>query len=341
MYPLDRGRWGPTVRISHLRDELAALAALDVIAGYRGPRRLALARYAASGRLRGLRGIYVESSTFLPAEADVAFLGLARALRIPVVTYVRDAYQLFPDEYPRDSVRRRIAAAAFRPALRALQAVSSRLAFPTRGLAEAVLGRDAGEALLLPPGSPRSVSVPWEPTANRFLFVGDARLPAQGGSRLVAAVEQARDQGAAVELTVVSRPGQAPSPPHPPWLRIERAEGAAIHALLPQVVATVIPRPIGAYNDLALPVKLFDYLSYARPLVVTDCREQARIVRDADAGLVTGDTVDEIADGLRRVVAAGPDELARWSANASAAAERASWAERAARIVRELTELRS
>ena len=340
MYPLDQGRWGPTVRISHLREELGQLAELDVIAGYRGARRLALARYATSGRLRGLDGIYVESSSFLPAEADVAFLGLARALGVPVLTYVRDAYQLFPEEYPRTSLRRRLAAAAFRPAMRALRAVSSRLAFPTAGLAEAVLGADAGDAALLPPGSPAPVDVPRSGQADRLLFVGDARLPAQGGDRLVAAVARAREHGAAVGLTVVSRPGQEPPGPHPDWLRIERAEGEAIHALLAQVMATVIPRPIGAYNDLALPVKLFDYLSYGRPLIVTDCREQARVVRESDAGVVTGDAVDDLARSIQGVVSAAPARIAEWSANAAAAALEASWSIRARRILDLLAELR-
>ena len=86
MYPLDQGSWGPTVRISHLRDELSRLVDLDVVAGYRGARRAALVGYAFGGRLRGLDGIYVETSTFLPSEADIAFLGLARALGIPVLS---------------------------------------------------------------------------------------------------------------------------------------------------------------------------------------------------------------------------------------------------------------
>ena len=340
MYPLDQGRWGPTVRISALRAELAELVDLDVIAGYRGPRRLALARYATSGRLRGLDGIYVESSSFLPAETDLAFLGLARALGVPVLTYVRDAYQLFPDAYPRDSLRRRIAAAAFRPAMGALRVVSSRMAFPSAGLAQVVLGSHADDAVLLPPGSPRPVAVARSPTANRFLFVGDARLAAQGGDRLVAAVDRVREQGAAVELTVVCRPGQEPPPPHPGWLRIERAEGDAIHSLLGDVIASVIPRPISPYNDLALPVKLFDYLSYSRPLVVTDCREQARIVRDAGAGVVTDDSAGAIASGLERVASAGAGGITEWSANAAAAAVAASWSTRASRIVQLLAELR-
>ena len=337
MYPLDQGRWGPTVRIASLRDELGRLAELDVLAGYRPARRLALARYAVSGRLRGLDGIYVESSTFLPAEADIAFLGLARALRVPVLTYVRDAYQLFADYGEARSLRGRIGAAAFRPAIRALRAVSSRMAFPTKGLAEAVLGAEA-DAVLLPPGAPPPADVPRAPDANRLLFVGDARLPAQGADRLIAAVGLVREAGAAAELTVVCRPGQEPPSPHPDWLRIERAEGAGIEALLGDVVATVIPRPKGPYNDLALPIKLFDYLAYGRPLLVTDCIEQARVVNQAGAGVVMGDEPEAMASAIRRVLAAGPDELAAWSAAAHDAARAASWEHRARRIVELLTE---
>jgi hypothetical protein len=336
MYPLDQGRWGPTVRISHLRDALARHVDLDVVAGYRGARRAALARYAFGGRLRGLDGIYVESSSFLPAETDLAVLGLARALGIPVLTYIRDAYQLFDDYYRADSIRHWIGARAFLPAMRALEAVSTRLAFPSAGLARAVLGDDAPRSVLLPPGSPEPVEVTRQSDAHRLLFVGDARLPAQGADRLIAAVERARDQGVMVELTVVSRAGQEPPPPHPAWMRLVRAEGDEIVALLPEVVATVIPRLRSPYNDLALPIKLFDYLAYGRPLLVTDCEEQARVVTDGQAGIVMTDGVPAIADAIARVMSAPPSELDRWSSNAHAAARAASWPARAATILRTL-----
>lgn len=335
MYPLDQGSWGPTVRISHLRDELSRLVDLDLVAGYRGARRAALARYAFGGRLRGLDGIYVESSTFLPAEADIALLGLARLLGIPVLTYIRDAYQLFDDYYRADSVRRWIGARAFLPAVRALGAVSTHLAFPSIGLARAVVG-DASGSVLLPPGSPDPIDVPRTASAHNLLFVGDARLRAQGADRLIAAVGRARDQGAEVELTVVSRPGQEPPPPHPAWMRVVRAEGDAIVRLLPEVIATVIPRPKSAYNDLALPIKLYDYLAYGRPLLVTDCEEQARVVTDGQVGIVMGDGVAEMADAIGRVASASPSELNRWSSNAHSTARGASWSARADTIVRTL-----
>jgi hypothetical protein len=331
MYPLDRGSWGPTVRIRHLRDELSRLGDLDVIAGYRGARRLAILRYAFAGRLRGLRGIYVESSSFLPAEADLALLALARALEIPVLTYVRDAYQLFDEYYPQDSLRHRIGRASFRPMIRALRAASTRMAFPTAGLASTVLGENA-DWMLLPPGAPPPVIVPRRPTADQLLFVGDARLPAHGADRLMAAVRLTRERGTAIELTVVARPGQEPPGPRPDWLHVRRAEGRQIDDLLPGVVATVIPRPRSAYNDLALPIKLYEYMAYGRPLLVTDCTEQARIVGQAAAGVVVADGVDSLAAGVARIVGAPDDDHATWSENARLAARDASWSTRATMI---------
>ncbi|MEO6295232.1 MAG: glycosyltransferase [Candidatus Limnocylindria bacterium] len=327
------------MRISHLRDVLNTLVDLDLVAGYRGARRTQLAKYTFGGRLRGLDGIYVESSTFLPAETDLAFLGLAKALRIPILTYIRDAYQLFDDYGSPASLKQRLSARAFRPMIAALRAVSTHMAFPSAGLAKAVLGdaRDATDAILLPPGAPAPVAVARDNGANRLLFVGDARLPAQGGDRLVQAVNRARVQGAAVELDVVSRPGQEPEGPHPDWLHLHRASGEAIHALLPQTLATVIPRPRNPYNDLALPIKLFDYLSYGRPLLVTDCTEQARIVRQANAGIVVGDTVEGMSAGFVHLLQTDADQLDAWSAHAAEAARRSAWSTRARKIVEILT----
>ena len=336
MYPLDEGLWGPTVRITHLRDELAAVLDLDVIEGYRGTRRSRLWRYAVSGRLRGLDGIYVEASSFLPAESDVAFLALARGLGIPVLTYFRDAYQFFPEYYPIDSLRRWVSARAFLPAMRALAAASTRVAVPSRGLGDALFGPNA-DALVLPPGAPPPVAIPYAATANRLLLVGDARLDAQGAPRLIEAVGRLRAAGrSSLGLTIVARAGQDPHGPQPDWLRIERASGDEIHRLLEDVVASVIPRPRGAYNDLAVPIKLYDYLSYARPLIVTPCEEQARVVTDAGAGVIVDDDVAGMADGIDRFLALSPDARASLAASAGRAAAAASWRHRATVILQAL-----
>ena len=65
--------------------------------------------------------------------------------------------------------------------------------------------------------------------------------------------------------------------------------------------------------------------------------EQARVVTDADAGIVTRDDPGALADGIVRLATAAPEQIARWSGNASAAARAASWEDRARRIVNILT----
>ncbi len=106
--------WGPTVRISHLRDELARLVGLDVVSGYRGERRRALVRYALSGRLRGLAGIYVENSSRLPSETDLAFLGW-RGCSVGRCSPTSATPSTCSRSTLADSLKRRLARAAFLP----------------------------------------------------------------------------------------------------------------------------------------------------------------------------------------------------------------------------------
>jgi hypothetical protein len=335
MYPLDRGLWGATTRITQLRDALARRVVLDVISGTRPARAVALARYLASGRLRGVAAIYVENSTALPGPADLAFLAVARARRIAILTYVRDAQQLFPEYYPLNSLKRRLSRAMFLPVTRALMRLSTTVAFPSRGLAAAVLGdgRRAKAAHLLPPGSRLADAGPVNPAAHALLFVGGLRSPAHGGSILLEAMGLARARWSDLELICVSRPGEEPAGSRPGWLRLVRAEGREIDALLPEVLATITPRRKTPYNDLAVPIKVMEYLGYRRPLVVTDTTETAEIVRGAGCGIVVTDSAQGLADGIAAVADAPADQLVVWGEAARTAAVANSWDARAATIL--------
>lgn len=288
-------------------------------------------RYLARTRLANVSGIYVESSTALPGPMDYLLLLAARLRRVPVLTYVRDAYQLFPEYYPISSPKRWLARRAFGPAITVLTRLSSVVAFPTQGLAIAVSGH--ADAPLLPPGSRPPTASLVNADARTLLYVGDLRSPAQGGDLLLKGVTLARDRGLAVELLCVVRPGQEPVGGLPAWVRVARAEGDQIDALLDEVIATVIPRPRNRYNDLALPTKLFEYLAFGRPLIVTDATEQARIVRESRCGVVVPGTAEGIADGIARVASADPGILVEWDRAAREAAEANSWESRARRVL--------
>jgi glycosyltransferase involved in cell wall biosynthesis len=335
MYPLDRGLWGATARITQVRDALARQVELDVVSGTRGRRSWALARYVAGGRLRGLAGIYVETSTSLPGPVDLVFLATARARGVPVLTYVRDAQQLFAEYYAVSSPKRWLSRALFLPAMRALMRVSSRVAFPSRGLARAVLGSAsaADAALLLPPGARIADAPPVDPSARRLLFVGAMRYPAHGGDILLEAMRLVRERGHDVRLVAVTRAGDEVTAPPEEWLETVRAEGGEIDRLLPDVLASITPRRRTPYNDLAVPIKVMEYLGYARPLIVTDATETAAIVLGAGCGVVIPDSAQGLADGITKVVTADPERIRGWGEAARRAAGDNSWDARADRIL--------
>jgi hypothetical protein len=52
-------------------------------------------------------------------------------------------------------------------------------------------------------------------------------------------------------------------------------------------------------------------------------------VRAADAGIVVGDSPDEMAAAIRKLVAASPEQRDAWDAAASEAARRNAWSVRA------------
>lgn len=334
MYRLDGKPSGPMVRIGAVRSALAARVELDVISGTRSERAWVMLRYAFTGRLRRLAGIYVESSSSLPGPADLLFLGLARALGIRVVTYVRDAYQLFPEYYPLTSLRRRISRAAFLPIFRTLARLSSVVAFPSRGLARAVLGDgEAGSrAALLPPGARLPRVTPLDPAARALLFVGSLAHAASGGDLVLEAMGLAHQRVVGLRLICVAPAGDGPRTP-PEWVEMVHGGDDEIMGLLPRVLATITPRTRTPYNDLAVPIKVLEYMGYGRPLVVTDVTETAAIVRAAGCGVIAPATPRELADGIVAVAEAPAEQLARWGEAARRAAEEHSWDHRVQQIL--------
>jgi glycosyltransferase involved in cell wall biosynthesis len=124
-------------------------------------------------------------------------------------------------------------------------------------------------------------------------------------------------------------------------LRTVRAEGSEMDALLPGVRASVTPRRRSPYNDLAVPIKVLEYLGFGRPLLVTDTYETSAIVREAGCGLIVPDTVDGLRDGILEIMRATPSRIDEWGRAARAHAERNSWRDRAERIVGLLTDTAS
>lgn len=90
------------------------------------------------------------------------------------------------------------------------------------------------------------------------------------------------------------------------------------------------------YWEFAVPFKLYEYLSYGRPIIATKGTEAGRIVSELDAGWV----VNYDKEGFVRLLQylrENPGEVQKKAANARKASAKNTWLDRARTVVRTLT----
>ena len=333
----DRAR---AVRIYNLHRALLAQAPTRLIDGDRPTRRKALLRYLAGGGLGKTRAIYVEASTSTATELDLGFLAMAHAVGIPILIFIPDAYQYFPALYPRVGVKTALLDWGWRRSIATYLRVADRLLFPSRGLAN-YFPTDK-PVTILPPGGPvglEPATLNWDrPTV---VYVGGANYR-YGSDLLLDAMQQVVARCPTARCHFISGDAtyldQHPAR-HASWLTVERRAFHELPTVMRAATVAVVPLRINEYNDLAVPVKLFDYMAFGLPLVVTACRDTAALVQEMQSGLVVADQTTALADGILRLLEA-PALAQQLGNNGYQAIQNAhSWSHRAAALLQMVAQL--
>jgi glycosyltransferase involved in cell wall biosynthesis len=329
MATLDRA---PTVRIAMMTAALGGRTHTERISGGRFGRFAAAVRWLASGGPRRVGGVYVESATSSAMPTDLAFLALMRLLGKPVGIYFRDAYQLFRDTYPRRSRRQIFSDVLWRITTPMLRGIATRCFAPSMGLARALR---LCEPVLLGPGTDPSQPDLGAGAGRVVAYVGSTNR-ADGFDLLLAAMAIVHERCPEARLDLVGPPPAAIET-LPPYVRSQRSSRDGLADLLRDARLCVIPRPVNEYSSLAVPIKLWDYLSLGKPVVATAATETAGILSASGGGIATSDTPEDLADGLLRLLKDEP-EAARLSANARAfaCAPESTWDARARTVLRTL-----
>jgi glycosyltransferase involved in cell wall biosynthesis len=320
----------PKVRIRLLGEALARQAEVERLAGGRLARVGLCARWLLGGGLGRVDAVYVESSTSTATPVDLAFLAWARFRGRPVGVYFRDAYQLHRDLYPRTRRRQLLADLVWRFTAPVLAALSSACFAPSISLAEVLRLHDV---VLLPPGTDSTLRRSTLTSSPVVAYVGNA-VPQVGFDLLVAAMELVRQTVAAAVLRVVARP---PARALPDWIDIRPGSRAEALVAIDRARVTVLPLPINRYTDMTVAVKIADYLSLGRPIVATRAHETAAFLEGTGAAVLVGDTAEELAEGLVRVLTE-PGLAERMASAAGELADRPdiTWDGRAATILKAL-----
>lgn len=310
-YPLERRDRAPVVRTWAMAESLARVATVTALSGSRSDRAAWTRRFLAAGGLSGVDAAYLEAGTSTMTPVDHALLRAIVRRRLPLGIYIRDAYQRFGTLYPPANAKEWLLARAYALTTLRYRQLATVLFFPTAGLSD--LFPHAHRQLLPPAGTVLAPPAGIARHPHRAIYVG-ANGPYDGVDTAVAAMAAVQATHPDAELVLVIRPAEAPS--HlPPFCRLVEASGDGLSPWLWSSSVALIPRRDTEYTRLALPIKLFDYLSHGLPVIATGPSEASKLVMANGVGVAAAPDASRVADALRGLWQR-PDRVARMSAAA-------------------------
>lgn len=327
-YPLETLNTAPKVRTWSIWQALQTRAEVTFITGTRASRRQPLQELMRQGNLGRFDAVYLEAATSTSMELDLLLLHRLKRAGVPIGIYIRDAYPLFGMAVIRN-FKERLLDIAWHVSQWSYRQLADVLFFPTRTLADSF---DFPRKELLPPAA-RPELLP-EPAAARaadtILYAG--YLSDENGWHLLApAMAKLHAYRPSARLLALTPTELAETPP---WLELRRGVLTDVLPDLPRIAAAVVPRPRTAYNDLALPIKLMDYLSLGLPVIATSCRETAELIRADQLGLTCEDTSADLAAEMLRLLE-NPALARRLAARVQQAVRaKHSWEHRADHLLR-------
>jgi len=131
-----------------------------------------------------------------------------------------------------------------------------------------------------------------------------------GASLLLEAFKQVNADGIKARLLVVCDPNSWQDLPselreleQSEWLERHTAFGDdQLRPLYERAQFACLPLRRNIYNDFAMSIKLFEYLTYGKPIVSTNCKQMAAFVEQNGIGVVSADNTAEYAAAIHQMI---------------------------------------
>jgi glycosyltransferase involved in cell wall biosynthesis len=119
------------------------------------------------------------------------------------------------------------------------------------------------------------------------------------------------------------------------WLKVIHESSDNLQRYYKESGFGIVPIRKDKYNDFSFPIKLFEYISYGLPVIVTDCNEMASFVKKYNIGLVVKDDKDSLASAVRKMLCSREKYLI-YKENLRICLNENSWISRARKVKDEL-----
>lgn len=345
---------GSSVRPQKMKEALEGLG-VEVKSFGGANNDLALRRKTVAGIRALLRSWKPDACYIEPPSGPLFYYGdvlLIRQLHrmgVPLSIFYRDAYWKYP-EYgagkklsATDRLKRFVVKQMQLHQWDVFKKNIDLIYFPSLSMAKEF---DCQQKDTLPPGgfipNFKEKAAPGDPL--QCIFVGGAARD-HGTFLTLEAFEKLNRSALRAKLTYVCPEGQwkalgIDEGKYKDWLELVHTSGDDnLRPLYEKADLALLTAPKTFYRDFAVPIKIFEYISYLKPILVTDCTETAKIVREEQVGWVTRDDADSVAEKLE-ALCSHPEEILAVRGRMEAARQENLWSSRAEKVLRDLDGVR-
>lgn len=208
--------------------------------------------------------------------------------KVPIGLFYRDAYWMFAEWWPVKGIKKIFLKLMHRFDLFIIKRTCKVVFFPTESMADLFkLKRKS----VLPPAGIDFITREHEPFGQALYIGGVSKF--YGTDIMLEAFKILNERmHRNIKLTVCCREKEMKNffdgYLDAPWLNVVHLSGdEQLKPLYEQSDIALYPSRRDFYMDFCMPVKLFEYLSRALPVVATDCKETARFVLSNGIGVVS------------------------------------------------------
>ncbi len=179
----------------------------------------------------------------------------------------------------------------------------------------------------------------------QYIFVGGAARN-HGTFLTIEAFERANKSGIIAKLIYICPETQwqglgIDQEKYRDWLDVVHTSGDEnLKLYYEQSDIALLTAPRTAYRDFAVPIKIFEYISYLKPILVTDSTETARIINDNHVGWVVNSTSEAVAEKIKEL-STNPSEIVKIRNHMGEARSSNLWTSRSEKVLSDLNEIKN
>ena len=193
----------------------------------------------------------------------------------------------------------------------------------------------------LPPGTENNQIQDLKNTKTA-IYVGASSYQ-YGTDLLIASYNSLWEKGYRYKLIIVTREAEwrkmYPEGLGYEWLEVHHTSGMDLKQLYEQADCAILPMRKSYYSDLSYSIKLFEYLSYGKPIISNDFEMMGAFVRKYNCGMIYNDE----ENGLENAIATfykSREIREKLYKNVIEACNKNLWRERVREIIKDFKELK-